>query len=197
MTQSRTVCLAVLLALSTHSALAFDYDESVQGDLSGDQTNPDFFILDAGANTLAATTTSGDVEYFTLTVPADHELQSILLTEYSRSFGSSFLGVQTGAEVTVPVTTLDASDLLGYVLFNEVDHLGTDILDDIAMGPGSMQFVPPLPAGQYAFWAQETSFSVVSYAFQFNVAAVPEPTLSCWFLLAVAGFTRRIASCWS
>ena len=59
-------------------------------------------------------------------------------------------------------------DLLGYTLYDIGDE-GTDILPAIGQGDGAKGFVPPLGAGTYSFWVQETATCDCQYRFTFQV----------------------------
>ncbi len=98
----------------------------------------------------------------------------------------SFIGLQSGSQVTVDPNMASAAPLLGYYHYGTADA-GSDILPDIAAGMGAQGFMTPLGAGSYSVWLQETGVGSASYKFDFQVAesAVPEP--ATWGML-IAGF---------
>lgn len=172
---------------------AIDYDESVDGDLPDDRLNPAFFTLDYGSNVFSLLSGFEDRDYFTLTVPPLRELQRIDLLTYSPTFGVSFLGMEAGPIITTPAETPDPSVLLGYSLFGFLD-VGSNLLIEMSTSPGAIQFTPPLPAGQYAFWAQETAPFEVTFTFNFIINIIPKP-LASWLLpLLFLAAWRRLCS---
>lgn len=175
------IVLCLLLAPSVAVQAVPIWDEAVDGDLSDDRLDPDAAVLVAGSNTVSATSTAGDLEYLTLNVPQGLQLDAIVLESYESGDAVSFIAVQEGTIFTVPNTTLDPSELLGWVHFGSGPAgVGNDILDNMGAGPGAIGFVPPLPSGDYTFWMQETGAVLSSYTLDF--VAVPEPTTA--FLLA-------------
>ena len=181
--------LAILLCLCCANAGAVDYDEAVDGDLSDDPNMPTLFALEPGSNSLTATSIGGDIEYFYAPVPVGFQLSSIVLDQYSNSFGFSFLANQVGTTFTEPVTGTDPANLLGYYLFSG-DDLGMDILEDMGAAFDAQGFTPPLPSGDYTYWSQETGPSI-TYTYRFEVTPVPEPTgLATCALLVFAATVR-------
>ena len=182
--------LAGLLCVPTASWAAFTYDESVDGDLSGDGLTPTVLVAGAGVNTLAGTTAPGDLDYLTFNVGAGLQLDAIVLVAYSAD-DVAFAAVQNGAIFTEPPGDPDAGNLLGWVHFGP-DLLGTDILDDMGLGAGAIGFTPPLPSGDYSFWLQNTNVDI-AYEMHFVISAVPVPAalpLLGWGLLALGGYAR-------
>ena len=195
---ARFLCVAlVVLSVSLPvRAFAVDYDEGVDGDLSGTPAAPTSLgTLDVGANNLTATSGGGDFDLLTLSIGGGNELASIVLDSYSGP-SVSFTGLQGGTIWTEGLgAAIDASNLLGWAHFGGA-ALGTDILDNIGTGAGASGFVPPLPAGDYTFLLQDTG-GAVSYDLTFNV--VPEPStfvlagLGCLLVVTAAlrGSSRR------
>ena len=170
-----------LLALfSLTYAVADNYDESVNGDLSGDRTMPTSISLSAGSNTVRATSVTGDREYWTVNVPAGNQLSALNVVNWVSIDNLGFIAVQNGTTFTEPPTMTNVANLLGYSHFGPGNStVGTDILDDIGMGAGSMMFTPPLPAGNYCFWSQQTSGNPATYTLDLVVTSVvPVPALS-------------------
>jgi hypothetical protein len=171
--------LCALLGLFSASALrAADYDEAVDGDLSGDGFNPTVIQLDPGSNLITATSSLGDREYYTTNLPPGTELEAIVLVSYVSQDEVAFIGVQSGTQFTEPPTGTDVSQLLGWMHFGP-PFVGTDVLDDIGMGNGAMGFTPPLVAGDYTWWSQQTGATLSTYALDFQVVEVQQvPAMS-------------------
>jgi hypothetical protein len=194
--------LAVLAGIFSASiASATDYNEAVSGDLSGDRLAPTTISLTPGSNTITATSVSGDVEYYTLIVPPGTRLSQLVVLS-STSASLSFIAVQQGDTFTEPPTGTNVANLLGYTHFGPGNStVGTDILDDMGRGSGAIDFTPPLAAGHYTFWSQETSSTPTTYSLNFVVTPQPVPIpVAAYGVLALglaamgAWTTRRRAS---
>ena len=162
--------VAILMSPALH---ATTYDESVNGDLSGDRLMPTTITLSVGSNRITATSAAGDIEYYHLTVPSGFRLSALNVIS-STSTSLSFIAVQRGSIFTEPPTGTVVANLLGYTHFGPGNGtIGTDILDDLGRGAGAIDFVPPLAAGDLTFWSQETSATPSTYQLEFVVTAVP------------------------
>lgn len=194
----RILALAAVLPVAPMPAFGATYVESANGDLSNDRLNPTLFALDAGANTLTGSTSSSDRDYLTFTVPAGFVLQSLTLNSFSPSGGLSFIGIEGGTQISVPPTSSSAAGLLGWTHFGS-GEVGTDILDNMGIASnGSTGFTPPLPAGEYSLWIQETSPAARNYSLELALVAVPEPAswrLGLAGLAALALWRRRSLIC--
>ncbi len=166
-------------AVSLH---ATNYDESVQGEFSLTSSSPTHISLTLGGNEIRGTTGRSvaggpvDRDFFEFTIPAGQQLTSITPlagTTFAGAGSLSFIAVVSGGSfgATAPTT---ASGLLGYHHYGPAE-IGTDILDDIGAGAGSIGFSAPLGPGQYAFWIQETAVASVSYGFNFNKTQISVP----------------------
>lgn len=170
---------AVMLSMSgAHAATV--WDESANGDFSGNGLAPTSVILSAGHNDVLGTTGRGaqgvDQDYFTFTVPTGAVVTGIfLLSNTFVSGSSSFAGMEAGPQVT----TSDGSSLLGFVHY-ENSMIGQNMLSLLA--PGSSG----LTAGPYSLWVQELGGGV-EYGFDFvmTVPAVPEPSTWAMMLLGL------------
>jgi hypothetical protein len=167
-------------------AIAADYDEAVSGDISGDRTVPTLFALDLGANALRAQSQSGDVEYFHATVPVGTQLTSISLEAYQSENTRAFIGVQQGSTFTVSPEAAAPGDMYGYTHFGIGQTPGFNLLGEMGTAFGAVGFVPPLPAGSYTFWTQQTDPIPTAYTLSFGVADVPEPALAAALHAAAA-----------
>jgi len=187
--------IAALLCVPTASWAAFVYDESVDGDLSGDGLAPTVLVAGTGVNTLAGTTVNGDLDYLTFNVGAGLTFDAITLTAFDSEDNIAFIAIQSGAQFTEPPVGTDPANLLGW-LHMEQSFVGTDILDDMGQGDQAIGFTPPLPSGDYSFWIQQTDLDVVSYEMEFIIsggAPVPVPAALYLFgsgLLTLGGYVR-------
>ena len=173
---------------------AFIYNESVDGDLSGDRLAPTTLVPQPGSNTLAGTTSPGDLEYVRISLPAGMQLSALVLVSVTSTDNVAFIGLQAGPTFTVAPDEVVESDLLGYTHFGTGPVAGTatpgnDILDNIGQGEGSIGFVPPLTGPDYTFWIQQFNSGPFSYSFDFVV--MPEPGTPA--LLAGAGLLLGLA----
>jgi hypothetical protein len=173
--------LSLALAAAGTARAADGWNEAVDGDLSNDGLAPTVVTVAAGTQAIIGTTGRAvaggpvDRDYFTLTVPAGHVLESIVVLPGTVPiFDGSFIGVMNGTQFTVPPDTQSAAGLLGWTLFGE-NQIGDDLLNFMATPNfGSTGFTPPLPAGSYTFWVQETGVGTATYGLAFTVTAVPE-----------------------
>lgn len=178
----RAAVAVAMMALAA-SAQAAGWNEGVDGDFSNNGLAPTLVSLSAGSNTVWGTTgraVSGgpvDLDYFTITIPAGFLLSALNVLPGTTALGDgSFIGLMAGNTFTIPPNTGNAVGMLGWTLFSEV-NVGDNLL--IAMSApfvGSSGFTPPLPAGNYSFWVQETGVGVSTYGFALEVTAVPEPS---------------------
>jgi hypothetical protein len=163
------------------------YNESVSGDLSNIGSAPTLLIVSPGLNDVFGTTGKSaagviDRDYFTFTVPQGFDLTAITVlpgTGTLGPLGESFIGVESGPEVTVLTNATTAAGLLGWDHYG-TDDIGVNILPLMGMGVGATDFTGWLPPGQYSFWVQEASVGTVPYGLEFTIAT-PEP--STWTML--------------
>jgi hypothetical protein len=191
---SKLPLVAALVAMSGFAASAGAvtvYDESVSGDLSNSGLSATAIATALGSNEILGTTGKSagviDRDYFTITLLPGTVLSGITLLPGSAVSGTfSFIGVQAGTQVTVPSSPSSAAGLLGWTHYSE-DEIGTDILPTMGVpANGSTGFTPPLTAGSYAFWVQDTGNGPVHYGFDFAVTAVPEPGMAGLMLAGLA-----------
>lgn len=158
--------------LSTESQIeTIGYDEALSGDISSDPTNPLALSLIEGRTIVSATTTDGDQEYITVTIPEGLQLDALVLESYSND-NASFVGVQEGDTFTEPLDeSADPENLLGYALFGGRARTDEDFLDDISSGRNTQGFRGALPSGEYTFAFQQLNVES-SYTVAFEVSEV-------------------------
>ena len=144
------------------------FDEAVDGDIINDPNNPDFLQLVVGQNRVNATVVSPDLDYITINVPDGSELSAIELTEYTSLDDVSFIGMQTGEVFTETPEDPNPANLFGFILFGGALE-GGDILELMGANPDAQGFTPPLEAGDYSFWIQDTGPDLVTYRLSFVV----------------------------
>ncbi len=135
--------------------LTFDYNENLSGDLSSINTTPTALVFVGGQNTITATQSSSDVDYFTFTVPAGYQLSQIVVDDYQSSDDAGFIGIVNGNTFTTDAMNTNASDLLGGLVYG-VANRGNDILSDMGALPGAQGFTGALPSGNYSIWLNQT-----------------------------------------
>jgi hypothetical protein len=184
------ILAGALLTIAAPAPAAVIWDESIHGDLSSDHTTPSGPVnLALGSNELHGTTISGDRDYATIVVPAGLELSQLVVLELTGD-NLAFIALQAGSQVTDPGGADPAADLLGYThVGSSAGNIGTDVLDDMSTAAGAQGFTPPLPAGTYSVWIQETGGVEVTYGFDFVLTQVPAPGALGLFI--VAGLARR------
>lgn len=189
-TITATAVAALLLGAAGPTRAAVAWNEATAGDLSNDGLAPTLVAMAIGSNQLLGTTGnpgSGiDRDYFRFTVPDGATLASlVMLSGTNVSGGSSFIAIQSGAQLTVAPSGAGAQALLGYT------HYGTDLIGQDLLPAMAIQPAGPLPAGTYSVWVQELG-SVVDYGFDFNLVAVPEPATAALWLCGLAGLAAGI-----
>ncbi|MDX2114302.1 MAG: MYXO-CTERM sorting domain-containing protein [Planctomycetota bacterium] len=185
------VAALALAASSVHGATI--WNESSQGDLPDDRLTPGVFVLAQGDNILEGVLEgfrpdgSLDRDFVTLTILPGFRLTRIDLLDYQSDDFAAFIGVQPGAVFFPDPDDVTPNDLLGWALFGPQD-IGTDILPDIgAQGTG---FTPPLEAGTYALWIQQTG-TLTNYSASFVVEQIPAPGAASLVLVSLGLLRRR------
>jgi len=194
----RALFTAAAAALCSSLALATDYDEGVSGDLSDDRLAPDSIQLELGSNLITSTQQGDafgrDIDYFTVVVPTGMELAELRLPSYVPvvPFDLAFLGLQAGSTFTVDAESAEASDLLGGIVFGDFS-VGTDMLPSIGTLGGSIGFTPPLPAGSYTIWMNQTSDPSTS-TLNFVLTGDPVGTSYCSSTINTSGFAASLGA---
>jgi hypothetical protein len=184
----RLVLLTGLVALGSAAAApalaATAWAEAVDGDLSGSGLAPTPVALAVGANTIIGSMGSGDLDYFSFTVPSGALLTAVNVNVGTAVSGAqSFFAIQAGPQVTVTPTGggTGPGSLLAFDHYDSTD-IGTNLLARLL--PNS----PRLAAGTYAVWLNETGSSV-PYSFDFVLTAVPEPAALGLFALGLGALS--------
>jgi hypothetical protein len=190
----RSLAAALMFALlatgPAGAVTAWNEDPAVDGDLSGNNTDPTDVTFVPGQNDVLGQTgkagTVADRDYFTFVIPNGYVLDALIVLNSQLPAGNfAFLGLQSGDEVISPIAP-DAGLLLGYKHFAPAD-IGTDILPEIATAAGAQGFTPPLGPGTYSVWIQDTNLGASIYALQFDVALAPGPETALLTLTGLAG----------
>src|SRR3954468_18973510 len=123
----RVALFGVAWGFIANSNAALVYDESSTGDLSNNGLNATFVSLSAGANEIRGSTGKGtstitDRDYFTVSVPVGLQLSSLVVLPGTAVSGDfSFIGLQSGSQLSVSPSTSDATGLLGWRHYSSVD----------------------------------------------------------------------------
>lgn len=136
----------------------FDYNENLSGDLSSTNTSPDVLAFVGGQNTVTATQSSSDTDYFTFTVPSGYELSQIVVEDYQSPDAAGFIGIVNGSTFPTDAINTNASDLLGGLVYG-VANRGNDILANIGTLNGAQGFTGALPSGNYTVWLNQTGIA--------------------------------------
>ena len=159
---------------SSGVAHAASYSEFISGDLPGVGSAPQPLTLQVGSNQLLGMASALDYDFLRITIPANHTLDSVIVVHHE-DINQVFAGVQAGGTWTAGTgDEINKSLLLGWVDFPTNPHhahTGEDILDDIAVGAGSIGFATPLGSGVYTMLFQ-TGTGAVSYGLSFNVSQI-------------------------
>lgn len=182
----KLLCMLSIAFVAVTGQAAVIWDESIQGDLSGDRLLPNNLIISPGSNTLIGTTGNYDRDYFHFSLAPGQALTNIFLRDYVSQDDISFLGVQAGTFITEDPTNANVANLLGWTFFG-TPEIGTDLLPHMGANFGSIGFVPPLTGSDYTFWLQQTG-DPTAYTLDFQV--VPEPTS----MLALSGLFGLLIS---
>ncbi len=211
-----TLSLKCLLFLCTPAMGMSLWSEGLpgQGDLSDDYLNPNRFTLQEGSNFLSADVNSSETspgvfvaneDFFVLVVPSGMQLEAVFLLNYAFSGpngNKSFIGYQNGPTLQMPPGdfTADSAGQIANFLFGESEVVNDtssylfdpnerNLLNEFSSGTGSS--TPPLPAGEYAFWAREIEPEIARFTFDFVTTPVPEPSTTLLVALGMGCFIRK------
>lgn len=165
-------------------ALAADWNEATDGDLSTDTQAPTILNLDLGANMIIGDAGGLDNwDAFSFTIAAGHSLDSVILTDWT--------GVTTGGGIApnTPIYFISGNSWAG--AFSGEPTLGSSLMrpntigTDLLLGGGPNAPVGgPLGPGQYVVAIQE-SIPGHTYSLSFNVVPAPNSVI----VLAMGGLT--------
>ena len=194
------LALCLLPAFSSLALADTVWDEGgIQGDLSGDFSNPDSISFLLGSNTIigsignngntGGSTVPGyevDADYFTFSIDAGQQLSAINVDSYTfapTSPGASFLAYVAGTSFPADA---DSSTFPGNIDGIAFFLAGSGDILPLLSGGG------PLGEGDYSIWIQETADTVVDYQLSFQgSSAVPEPTGAFLLALVTIGCASR------
>jgi hypothetical protein len=169
-----SVLTLVVVAFVAPAVYAVTWDEGVNGELSGDPNAPTSLgSFGVGTHSVTATSSGGEQDNYTFTIGAGLSLTQVINFSYNSPLGddTAFIGLASGA--TIPNQGAAPGNLLGYAHIGpNYSTVGTNVLDDIAGGPGAIGFSPPLGAGPYSIWSQQVGSAST---FRMDFVVVPEP----------------------
>ena len=194
---SRMPSFLLILWVSLHiaPALASNWNEAEQGDLSNNGFAPSLLSLTPGSNLLTGEFRALDLDYLAVIVPDGYVLSGIVTgVGNNPGLSKSFIGFQSGPLMTVIPAATDASGLLGWTHFGGAD--GVNILPSMGIPKsGSTGFSGFLPSGAYTFWLNETSSDPgLTYDLDLRITPVPLPaslTLLISGLMSGKAISRR------
>lgn len=190
------VSLLAAMSLPFSSVQALNWNESINGDLSGNGNAPTLVVLTEGSNLFTGvmgSTDNGvtvDADIWTFTIAAGYYLTGINLLAYNAPLEghNSFMALAG----TSTINMFDTSQHLSNGLWGEeLDGFGntyTDLLAILDLGPsyGGLGIDGPLGPGTYTFWIQEGE-APIGYTIDMVLTAVPVPEPGSLLLLGVAG----------
>lgn len=191
-----------LLPLSAFSSTV--WDESVNGDLSGDPNAPTPIVLETGSNIImgSVSTAQGDTrDFITFTIGENQALVALLQLQYEDlEIGGpgnrGFHAINEGDTSFIPGGST-ADEFLGGAHLDPLE-VGTDMLAILAAAPQAGQgFTPPLGPGTYSYVLQQTGPQLSGYTLDFQVVSTVVPVPAGVWLLASAlvglgGLRRRL-----
>lgn len=134
---------------------SFDYNENLSGDLANTNNTPTVLAFVGGQNTVTATQSSSDADYFTFTVANGFQLSQIVVDGYESSDAAGFIGIVNGSVFPTDAASTNASDLLGGLVYG-IANRGNDILANMGTLNGAQGFTGALPSGSYSIWLNQT-----------------------------------------
>jgi len=199
----RTFFISALLALPLSSAKALDWNETINGELSGIGAAPTAITFTDGYNIIEGTMGNlgglgvVDADIWTFTIAAGYYLTGINLVSYSAPIGSPTMNSFMAIDDAATINTSDPSQHLSNGLWTEeFDGLGntfTNLMAILDAGPayGGTGFTGNLGSGTYTFWVQEVT-AEIQYCIEFVVTPVPEPgSVVLLGLAGLLGLRRR------
>lgn len=191
---SRALPLLAALSLPFGTANALNWNETIDGDLSGNGNAPTAILFTNGSNLIEGTMGAAggvgpvDADVWTFTIAAGYYLTGISLVSYSAPASgiNSFMAIDDATSINMSDPSLHLSNGLWTEQLDGFGNTYTDLMAILDSGPafGGTGFDGPLGPGDYTFWVQEGS-EQVQYCINFDVTPVPEP--GSVMLLGLAG----------
>jgi len=160
------------------------------GGFSSTGLSPTVLTFSAGSNQIFGSNGTGATsvrDYVSFTVSSGLLVTAINMLDTTPIGNIGFIGIEAGNQLTLPTNTTTAAGLLGWHHYVPTDR-NTDILPLMAVpANGSSGFTPPLPAGTYTLWIQDSSPGTFNYGFDVQLSPVPEPATWWTAFPALAG----------
>tara|TARA_R110000868_G_scaffold241497_2_gene496341 strand:+ start:91051 stop:91638 length:588 start_codon:yes stop_codon:yes gene_type:complete len=187
MRQSAFLVTGSFLGLIVGSSVAMGavYDESIDGDLSGDRFNPTFIDFDLGVNTVINETVnaeieSGDIDYLTFSVGAGQWVDSIIIADTFNPNGGLDMGVFVGLAFDnffdFDIDGFIGDGLEGFII-TDFTNVGFESIETLSGG------LTTLGQGDYTLWIQQGNVDITRVTTHINI--VPAP--SAMALLGLGG----------
>ena len=150
------------------------HDEATDADLPGFGLNAlDLGTINAGTWLVSASQRGVDRDYFTVRVPAGHELVDLRVTSYVGNDPTAFIGMQAGTQFTEPPNGADTGEILGYTHYGPGrGNVNQNLLPAMGNAFGAQGFAPPLGPGDYVFWLNQTG-QLSTATFRFTIEGCP------------------------
>jgi hypothetical protein len=131
------VAAAALAFASSPATGTVVWDEASSGDLSNSGLTATPVTFGLGSNVVQGTighdpTGAIDRDYFTFTIGPNQVLTSLNILSGTQTLGLSFIGLQSGTQVTLATNTSTAAGLLGWAHYG-ISDVGSDILDNMSI----------------------------------------------------------------
>lgn len=186
-------CCAAAISPLAHGGLL--WSEQLNGDFADHHLSPTALVLSPGQSEINGRIEDGgggahlDLDYFSLTIPAGHRLESMVLLTYLSPDAAAFLAIQPGPIFPQSPDDITGGDqLMGWVHFGP-SYLSLDLLP--FMAANGFGFTPPLPSGTFSFWAQQTD-DLTEYTLLLDVQPIPAPpAFLAGAVLTLAAVRRR------
>jgi len=132
-----------------------NYNESIDGDLSNDNTAPTSIDFVVGNNRINSSQSDSDVDYFTFNIPTGYVLSQVVIEEYISDDSTAFIGISEGTTFSVDASNRDATNLLGGSLYGS-SNVTSNLLPNIGTLQDAQGFSGSLPIGDYSIWLNQT-----------------------------------------
>lgn len=171
------------LALSAVASLAIadaaragNYDESIDGDLSGVPASPTEWTLAGGANILTGRAGNSfpepdDYDLVAFTVPVGYKLDTISIVSFTVEDNLAFLGLQEGSPWDDGLGwEISGGNLIGWALLDTNPADVDDLIEIMLPNGNNPERTGPLTAGVYTMVLQDVD-DYCDYSLSFNVSA--------------------------